>query len=194
MEGESGPPLLSSEPCPDKIPRAARRELTCGQPGLWCCCFHHLDLRQTWSSLSFGATGEVIVLADKLLEAHFGSDTATKKTPVAGSFPELMELQVECDGQHTDLTWGRTAHGFATPEEVKYPLQLCRAWAAIISRAVYKGKSPPRSILPSNPDKKARVLPNKHTKKSSAFVRDWSQLPQHASSRRRRQASSHHFV
>ncbi|CAL1143635.1 unnamed protein product, partial [Cladocopium goreaui] len=66
--------------------------------------------------------------------------------------------------------------GFATATEVEYPLELCKQWAAIIARVVertYKGALEP---LPSHPDKKARAHSMKQTRKSLAFMPEWSHV------------------
>ena len=59
-----------------------------------------------------------------------------KKTTLATSVLELGELACECDGQHTHLPWGRTPLGFATADEVEYPMALCNKWASIIHDAL----------------------------------------------------------
>ena len=59
----------------------------------------------------------------------YGGQRAKSRT-IAANFPEILELSVECDRQHAHLPWGKTSQGFATAEEVEYPLQLCKEWAS----------------------------------------------------------------
>ena len=99
-----------------------------------------------------------------------------KKTTIATDINELTELACECTNQHSHLPWGYTPEGFATATEVEYPLELCKQWAAIIARVVertYKGALEP---LPSHPDKKARAHSMKQTRKSLAFMPEWSHV------------------
>jgi hypothetical protein len=97
-----------------------------------------------------------------------------KRTMVAGSFAGLKGLETFCDGQHAHLPWGRTPHGFATAEEVQYPLELCRTWAAIVAEHA-KDTWPELAKVThlTSPDRAAAVLALKQTRKSPMF------LPEH---------------
>ena len=95
-----------------------------------------------------------------------------KSTTFAANFKEILELTAECDRQHPHLAWGRTAHGFATAQEVEYPLQLCKELAMIIQRLI-PAEGQPR-VHTANPDKKARAITFKHTKKSLAFMPEYA--------------------
>ena len=95
-----------------------------------------------------------------------------KSTTIAANFPEILELSVECDRQHAHLPWGKTSQGFATAEEVEYPLQLCKEWPLIIQNLVPETFE--ARINLSNPDKRARALTFKQTKKSLAFMPEYS--------------------
>ena len=99
-----------------------------------------------------------------------------KATTIASSLWEIKQLEVECNGQHTHLPWGRTPHGFATADEVEYPINLCKEWARIVFEAVSKKCNPSISVFPKNPDKRARASANKQTKKSLAFMPEWSHV------------------
>ena len=93
-----------------------------------------------------------------------------KQTTIASDVPELMELEATCDGQHAHLPWGRTEKGFATAEETEYPFELCRRWARIIADIILRDHRPQQNVLLAHPDKKARALANKQTKKSLTFM------------------------
>ena len=93
-----------------------------------------------------------------------------KQTTIASDVPELMELEATCDGQHAHLPWGRTEKGYATAEETEYPFELCRRWARIIADIILQDHRPRPSVLLAHPDKKARALANKQTKKSLTFM------------------------
>lgn len=95
-----------------------------------------------------------------------------KSTTFAANFKEILELTGECDRQHPHLAWGRTAHGFATAQEVEYPLQLCKELAMIIQRLI-PAEGQPR-VHTANPDKKARAITFKQTKKSLAFMPEYA--------------------
>ena len=95
-----------------------------------------------------------------------------KSTTIAANFPEILELSVECDRQHAHLPWGKTAQGFATAEEVEYPLQLCKEWALIIQNLI--PETTEKRVNLSSPDKRARALTFKQTKKSLAFMPEYS--------------------
>ena len=93
-----------------------------------------------------------------------------KQTTIASDVPELMELEATCDGQHAHLPWGRTEKGYATAEETEYPFELCRRWARIIADIILRDHRPQQNVLLAHPDKKARALANKQTKKSLTFM------------------------
>jgi ribonuclease HI len=97
-----------------------------------------------------------------------------KRTMVAGSFVGLKGLETFCDGQHAHLPWGRTPHGFATAEEVQYPLDLCRAWAAIVAEHIketWPGLAKVTQL--ASPDRAAAVLALKQTRRSPVFMADY---------------------
>eukprot|EP00434_Breviolum_minutum_P031926 symbB.v1.2.028233.t1/scaffold2972.1/size66174/2 len=106
-----------------------------------------------------------------------------KSTTIASSIPEITALQVECNNQHAHLPWGRTPHGFATADEVEYPLQLCKEWARIVVEAIFKKGNFGTYTFPKNPDKKARAGANKQTRKSLAFMPEWSHVETFATSK-----------
>ena len=95
-----------------------------------------------------------------------------KSTTFAANFKEILELTAVCDRQHPHLAWGRTAHGFATAQEVEYPLQLCKELAMIIQRLIPSEGKP--SVHTANPDKRARAITFKQTKKSLAFMPEYA--------------------
>ena len=99
-----------------------------------------------------------------------------KATTIASSLWEIKQLDAECNGQHVHLPWGRTPHGFATADEVEYPINLCKEWAKIIFEVITKKCNPSVSVFPKNPDKRARACANKQTKKSLAFMPEWSHV------------------
>ena len=97
-----------------------------------------------------------------------------KSTTLAGNFSSLTKLSVECDRQHPHLPWGRTAAGFATAQEVEYPLLLCKELAQVVVDAL--PSIPTTAVHISNPDKKARAITFKQTKKSLAFMPEFSHV------------------
>eukprot|EP00435_Cladocopium_sp_Y103_P075591 s8_g60.t1 len=99
-----------------------------------------------------------------------------KRTTIATDVAELAELECECTNQHAHLPWGYTPQGFATAAEVEYPLELCRQWAAIIIKVVESRYKATMTPLPSHPDKRARAHSMKQTRKSLAFMPDWSHV------------------
>ena len=99
-----------------------------------------------------------------------------KKTTLATSVLELGELACECDGQHTHLPWGRTPFGFATADEVEYPLALCNKWASIIHDALKPHLQLSQQTHFGSPDKKARTSTGKQTKRSPAMIRDYHEV------------------
>eukprot|EP00435_Cladocopium_sp_Y103_P012524 s4507_g3.t1 len=99
-----------------------------------------------------------------------------KRTTIATDIEGLHQLECECNGQHAHLPWGRTPYGFATASEVEYPLSLCKQWASIVFDAVMKQHKPRLQHLPANPDKKARHLAQKQTRKSISFMPEFSHV------------------
>eukprot|EP00435_Cladocopium_sp_Y103_P066125 s1579_g28.t1 len=99
-----------------------------------------------------------------------------KRTTLAGDLECLQELAAECTNQHVHLPWGTTQYGFATAEEVEYPLQLCKRWAQLVYDAIKPTYTQPKSALPAHPDKRARAMTGKQTKKSLAFIPEWSHI------------------
>ncbi len=99
-----------------------------------------------------------------------------KQTTLAGDIPELMGLEATCDGQHTHLAWGKTSKGFATAEEAEYPTELCKRWARIVATVVLEQHVPQQSVMLAHPDKKARALANKQTKKSLTFMPEFQHV------------------
>jgi len=77
---------------------------------------------------------------------------------------------------NTPLPWGRTEKGYATAEETEYPFELCRRWARIIADIILQAHQPQPNVLLAHPDKKARALANKQTKKSLTFMPESSIL------------------
>ena len=96
-----------------------------------------------------------------------------KSTTIAGSLQQLVQLSVDCDRQHNHLPWGKTMTGFATAEEVEYPRGLCAALAQVVQEEL--GLQPGEQQLVS-PDKRARAATFKQTKKSLAFMPDFSHV------------------
>ena len=99
-----------------------------------------------------------------------------KRTAIATDIKELQQLACDCTGNHKHLPWGRTKTGFATAAEVEYPLELCKAWAAAVFRSISKQFDLEQSVLPAHPDKKARASTVKQTRKSLAFMQDYSHV------------------
>jgi hypothetical protein len=161
------PPPLRSEEWPEGLPRLPPREaarvetankiyqfaasviLLCNELGKdWTLEQPHRSLfwkTKYWRSVE-QHLDPVFVKFDHCM--YKGS--RPKRTMVAGSFASLKGLETFCDGQHAHLPWGRTPHGFATAEEVQYPLELCRAWGAIVAEHV-KETWPDLSEVPHLP-------------------------------------------
>jgi hypothetical protein len=100
-----------------------------------------------------------------------------KRTMVAGSFAALKGLETFCDNQHAHLPWGRTPHGFATAEEVQYPLELCRAWAAIVVEHINEIRPELAKVTRLvSPDRAAAVLALKQTRRSPVFMADYDDV------------------
>ena len=95
-----------------------------------------------------------------------------KSTTLAGSMAKLTTLSVDCDKQHKHLPWGKTSTGFATAEETEYPLGLCLALAQVVQEELGLTATPPLT----SPDKRARAATFKQTKKSLAFMPDYSHV------------------
>eukprot|EP00435_Cladocopium_sp_Y103_P019907 s2627_g4.t2 len=108
--------------------------------------------------------------------AEAKEEVVPKQTTIAGDIMELEELRCECNGQHAHLPWGRTPQGFATAAEVEYPLELCKQWAAIVVAVLNKTWKTAMAELPSHPDKRARAQAGKQTRKSLAFMPEWSHV------------------
>ena len=105
----------------------------------------------------------------------YGSGRA-KKTRLATSLAELQDLNRSCDGNHQHQPWGATTKGFATADEVEYPLKLCEQWAAIVANTLAASFSLKASWLPAHPDKKARSATMKQTRKSIAFMPEYNKV------------------
>ena len=103
----------------------------------------------------------------------FGGQRA-KKTTLATDIPGMQALAKMCDNKHQHLPWGKTNNGFATADEVEYPPSLCKQWAEIVVEHVMSHCTCSPSPLPRNPDKSARAQTGKQTKKSLAFMPEWS--------------------
>eukprot|EP00435_Cladocopium_sp_Y103_P036109 s326_g9.t1 len=89
------------------------------------------------------------------------------------------ELKLDSSGSGIlvkDAQSEQTCSGFATAAEVEYPLELCKQWAAIIARVVERTFQSSLAPLPSHPDKKARAHSMKQTRKSLAFMPEWSHV------------------
>lgn len=95
-----------------------------------------------------------------------------KSTTLAGSMAKLTTLSVDCDKQHNHLPWGKTSTGFATAEETEYPLGLCVALAQVVQEELGLTATPSLT----SPDKRARAATFKQTKKSLAFMPDYSHV------------------
>ena len=95
-----------------------------------------------------------------------------KSTTLAGSMAKLATLSVDCDKQHNHLPWGKTSTGFATAEETEYPLGLCVALAQVVQEELGLTATPSLT----SPDKRARAATFKQTKKSLAFMPDYSHV------------------
>eukprot|EP00435_Cladocopium_sp_Y103_P052871 s482_g16.t1 len=129
-----------------------------------------------WLTKFWASVLEVVTPIYVTFQACMFGGQRPKKTTIAGDIEEMQELQCECNGQHTHLPWGRTPHGFATADEVEYPLELCKRWAAIVFRVITRDSSLAIPVLPSHPDKKARALAGRQTRKSLAFMPEWCRV------------------
>ena len=56
------------------------------------------------------------------------------------------------------------------------PLELCKRWAQLVYDFIQPEYTQPRTALPAHPDKKARALAHNQTKKSLAFIPEWSHV------------------
>ena len=99
-----------------------------------------------------------------------------KRTTIASDLQCLQELAAECTNQHVHLPWGITPHGFATADEVEYPIDLCRRRARLVFDFIKPGYTAPKALLPAHPDKKATAVANRQTKKSFPFIPEWSHI------------------
>eukprot|EP00435_Cladocopium_sp_Y103_P056505 s1613_g19.t1 len=176
--GEHGPRPLRSDEHPDGIPvygAACRLILLCHSLGV------HWTVEQPARSIFWLTSfwqSVLAVLTPWIVTFHscmYGG-MRPKKTTLAGDLQCLQELAAECTNQHVHLPWGTTPYGFATAEEVEYPLQLCKRWAQLVYEAIRPSYVQPKAALPAHPDKKARAMANKQTKKSLAFIPEWSHI------------------
>eukprot|EP00435_Cladocopium_sp_Y103_P052298 s2664_g16.t1 len=93
----------------------------------------------------------------------------------------LILLCIECNLRWTleqpkEMDLGAAQKGFATAAEVEYPLELCKQWASIIVTVLNKTWKTSMAELPSHPDKRARAQAGKQTRKSLAFMPEWSHV------------------
>jgi hypothetical protein len=120
---------------------------------------------------------KTVVYADVNFQHCMHGGERDKRTKIRYSGLDFACLEAQCDGKHTHKPWGlvRGTNDFATAEERRYPLLLCRRMARVVAGAL---KSEP-TTRPKGSVPEERTFNSGQSRKGAAnLVPEYSKLVQ----------------